>query len=304
MAGIIRHRVPVQTIPLSFADLEEEADRLIADARRKAAADSQGSIRAAAAEIAKRREEGYAAGLEAGRAAGLQEIRGKAETIIQSELESERNNLRLLQDAYQAAIGHFETQRHRLHAEAERGLIQLAVAIARRVCELHVQQNEDAAAPLARRLIDIARHAGDVELRVNPVEFRALADVGRQTASPGVDQRHIHVIADDAVARGGCVLRSPDTSIDASIEVQIGRIANALLGGRSAAGADEQAAPTIEADDRATQIENSQPAAAITAAAADAEAADAGDANADVADANADDAHTGGPDPRNGEEAE
>lgn len=229
--GVIRHRVPIQATPLSFVDLEAQAERIIEDARRRAADETARTMATAAAEIAKRREEGYRAGLEEGRAAGVAEIRAQAETRIAAELETERNDLRLLQDAYRTACAEFESQRHRLHAEAEHGVIQLALAIARRVCALHIERNETAAAPIARRLIDMARHAADVELRVHPVEYRALADLGKQSADPGAEHRHIHVIADESVARGGCTLRTADSTIDASIETQLARIAEALVGG-------------------------------------------------------------------------
>lgn len=233
MPGVIRHRVPVQATPLSFVDLEQQAARIIETARRRAADDAREAVRSAGAEIARQREEAYRAGLEEGRAAGLAEVRAQAEQRIATELDAERSNLRLIQDALRAAIVEFEAQRHRLHADAESGVIRLALAIARRVCELHVGRNEDAAAPIARRLIDMARHAADIELRVNPADYRALADVGKHAAAPGVDQRHIHVVADEGVVRGGCVLRAAGSSIDGSIETQLVRISEVLVGGEA-----------------------------------------------------------------------
>ncbi|GMU82545.1 MAG: hypothetical protein AMXMBFR47_24160 [Planctomycetota bacterium] len=231
--GVIRHRVPVQATPLSFVDLEQQAAGIIETARRRAADETREAMKSAGAEIARQRDEAYRAGLEEGRAAGLAEVRAQAEQRIATELEAERSNLRLIQDALRTALVEFEAQRHRLHADAESGVVRLALAIARRVCELHVERNEDAAAPIARRLIDMARHAADIELRVNPAEYRALAEVGKQAAAPGVDQRHIHVIADETIARGGCFLRSADSSVDASIETQLARIAEVLVGGES-----------------------------------------------------------------------
>lgn len=230
MPGVIRHRVPVQATPLSFVDLEKQAARILSEARRQAAAETEAARRAAQSEIAREREEGRCAGLEEGRAAGLAEIRAQAQSRIASELEAERRDLALLQQAYQSAIVEFETLRHGLHAEAEHGLIRLAVAIARRVCNLHVERHADAAAPIAKRLIDMSRHAADVELRVNPVEYRSLADIGKQAVVHGIDQRHVHLVADDAIARGGCVLRAADSIIDASIETQLDRVAEALIG--------------------------------------------------------------------------
>lgn len=233
MPGVIRHRVPVQATPLSFVDLEQQAAGIIETARRRAADETREAMKSAGAEIARQRDEAYRAGLEEGRAAGLAEVRAQAGQRIATELEAERSNLRLVQDALRAALVEFEAQRHRLHADAESGVVGLALAIARRVCELHVERNEDAAAPIVRRLIDMARHAADIELRVNPAEYRALAEIGKQAAAPGVDQRHIHVIADETIARGGCFLRSADSSVDASIETQLARIAEVLVGGES-----------------------------------------------------------------------
>jgi flagellar assembly protein FliH len=107
----------------------------------------------------------------------------------------------------------------------------LALAIARRVCKLPVETAPEAARANARHLLEAVQHDGDLELRVNPADCDTLRDVAAEVLRCGDELEHVQVTADPAVAPGGCVLSTPDGRIDASIETQLQRIAEAILTG-------------------------------------------------------------------------
>jgi flagellar assembly protein FliH len=170
--------------------------------------------------------DGYQTGLAEGRQTGLRQIRAEAHETV---LRETRERLDQLLKALTAGLAEFERSKRRLLGLAEAGLIELAAAIARRVCKLAVQGSADAARANARYLLDAVQHTGDLELRVNPAEYESLRGVAAEVLQHAERLEHVEVLADEAVERGGCVLSTRDGQIDASIETQLQRIAEAIL---------------------------------------------------------------------------
>jgi flagellar assembly protein FliH len=154
-------------------------------------------------------EEGFAAG----QAQGLAEVR-------------EQNRARL------ARLDAICTQAARplaeLDAAVEEELTQLAVTVARRVIahelatrpELIVQAVRQAAAalPAAERELRVHLHPDDLAL------LRELDAV----------EAHWQLVADPALARGGCRLENGCSRLDASVETRLAAVIDAVLGDEAA----------------------------------------------------------------------
>jgi flagellar biosynthesis/type III secretory pathway protein FliH len=54
--------------------------------------------------------------------------------------------------------------------------------------------------------------------------------------------RDVQFTADDGIARGGCIVRTTRTEVDATLDAQIAEIVSVLLGGGPAAPAKESTA--------------------------------------------------------------
>lgn len=216
--------------PFNLNDIQAEAARLVSQARQEAQAILADARRQAVglheeARAAGRRE-GYAAGLEEGRAAGRQEaLREAGQTFARTQGH--------LVQAMQAAIGEFEANKAALLLAARTEVLELAVAIARRVLKRACELPGVVGASAIQQAADVLELIGprtDVVIRVNPADLEAMECFCAGLARDVQEKRHVRLTADDTVAPGGCLVTTPEGRVDASIETQLDRIAELLLG--------------------------------------------------------------------------
>jgi flagellar assembly protein FliH len=232
MGGVIR-RESVSTAPaFSFCDVEREAAEIVTRARAEAdrlITDARQGTAEAEAQVRQQREararEGYERGLAEGRQAGLEQIKNEAR---QAAMQAAQDELTRLTHTLAAGLADYERNRRGLVALAESGLIELSVAIARRVCKTLAGCSTESARANARALLEQVKHYDDLELHVHPDEHALLSDVTADFTQQIAGLEHVTVVGDPAVERGGCVLRTRDGTIDASITAQIDRVAAAI----------------------------------------------------------------------------
>ena len=234
--GVIKQERMSHVPAFSFADVERQAHDIIAHAKahaHKIVSESEGHIR----EVTEQhRRQGYEVGFKEGRVAGFKKAREEArETAVQAA-EAE---LKQLIDALTQGLREYEQRKHTLLAGVESHWINLALAVARRVCKHTAEHSPEAVRANARALLAMVRHHGDIELHVNPVEHE-LVDIETPALAEhvrGLD--HITIVGDADVERGGCVLKTSEGEIDARITTQLERIAAVLC-------------PSAESDDPKT----------------------------------------------------
>jgi flagellar assembly protein FliH len=210
----------------SFEDLEAQARALLDRAREEARRVHAAALADAAVSVQAEKQRGYLRGLEEGRAAGLEQVRREA---AQAALHEARESLASLAKSLSAAVRDFEQAKRRLIASAEAGLIELALAVARRVCKAQAAGEHEVARANARHLLELARHEHDLQLRLHPSDADALRDALPELLAATESAAHVELIADESVGRGGCVLASREGTIDAAIDTQLDRIAEALI---------------------------------------------------------------------------
>lgn len=226
MAGLVRRAHVRSTPAFCFENLESQGRAIIDKARREAAeiverAEREAHKRAEHIEAEARRH-----GAESGREDGFQQARKDA---TKKALGEARAELAALAQSLSEGLRVFDENKQRLLAQAECGLIHLALSIARRVCKHDVGESSKSALENARAVVEIAKHEHDLRLHLNSADHDLLRE-GLPQALAAVDGLgHVEVVADQSVERGGCVLRSRDGVIDASIDTQLERVAQALV---------------------------------------------------------------------------
>ena len=110
--------------------------------------------------------------------------------------------------------------------QTERQMVQLALAVARRVLHREVSLDPDLLVAMARVALDRLGEAAQITVRLSPDDFQATgaARVAQLTAS------NVSIVADGRIPRGGCRVESDMGILDAGIDAQIHEIAQALLG--------------------------------------------------------------------------
>jgi len=157
--------------------------------------------------FAKGYAQGERAGVEAGNRRGDAMLRRLGETL--DELASLRQTLL---------------------RQSERQLVQLALALAKRIVRREIAADDELFTALTRVALDRLGDARQATIRLNPEDHARLS--GR-----GVEQwaaAHVSVVADSGVTRGGCLVESPFGFVDATIDAQFQELAQAMLDGDGA----------------------------------------------------------------------
>jgi len=124
------------------------------------------------------------------------------------------------------SIEELATLREQMIHQTERQMVQLALAIARRVVHREISLDQDLLVAMARVALERLGENAQVTVRLNPEDFEATA-AARSAQWTGT---HVTVVADARVGRGGCRVESEFGAMDAGADAQIQEIARALLG--------------------------------------------------------------------------
>jgi len=109
--------------------------------------------------------------------------------------------------------------------QTEHQMVELALAVARRIVHREISLDRDLLVAMARVALDRLGESARVTVRFNPEDFEVIAARAANWAGSNVS-----VVADARVSRGGCRVESDLGVMDAGVDSQIQEIARALLG--------------------------------------------------------------------------
>ncbi len=144
-------------------------------------------------------KKGYEQGERDGRDAALQQL----DPVLQS--------LRQM-------LAELESLRRRESRNVENELVELALAVARKVVGQEVAARPDTVAHLLRDAIGQVEHAGTLTIRLNPADLERLSDVSPQLLNGLVEPGRVRFEADASLSVGGCFIESEAGDIDARVE--------------------------------------------------------------------------------------
>ncbi len=108
----------------------------------------------------------------------------------------------------------------------EKQMVQLALAVARRVVHREVSLDPNLLLAMMRVALDRLSDAARVTVRLHPADHQ-----GAVAALAGQDSHaHVTLSADPRIPRGGCRVESDYGDIEAGVDGQIQEVARALLG--------------------------------------------------------------------------
>jgi flagellar assembly protein FliH len=155
--------------------------------------------------------EAFASGYAQGERAGFEAGQHRAEAMLH-RLEATLEELTALR---RATI-----------AETERQMVELALAIARRIVGREVTIDHDLVVTIARVALERLGPGTSATILLNPEDYaRVAARHGADWAGP-----RVRVFPDEGVSRGGCKVESDLGVIDGTVEAQFEEIANELVG--------------------------------------------------------------------------
>jgi len=186
-----------------------EARHIIASAEEEASRIREQAVIEAEAARKKALEEGYQEGLtKASRE--MQELKAKTASECENMLkEAERTKEAII-----------------LSAEGE--IVELALAIARKIIDKEIRENSDIIIKLVRKTLSSVGNAGSVKIRVSPHDFETVLENRELLAGAGqvIDDLEIHL--DSRMTPGGFVVESDLGVIDARMETRMNKVEEAL----------------------------------------------------------------------------
>jgi flagellar assembly protein FliH len=110
--------------------------------------------------------------------------------------------------------------------QTERQMVQLALAVARRIVHREVTIDPDLLIAMARVAMERLGETAQVKVRLHPNDYEA-AGASRVAQLAG---SNVMILADAHLSRGGCRIESDMGILDAGVDAQLQEIARALLG--------------------------------------------------------------------------
>lgn len=213
---------PTALAAFSLKDIEEHARMILLRAGKQAEdilAQARHIKQQAAAEGAKiGRQEGFAAGLLQGRQSGHE--------------QAMRENHQAMSDcmaALNAAAEQVDQSRRQLEAQALTEVIELSIAIARRITKRQGELDPQVLEQNLHEAMKLVVHAADVRIAIHPTQKSTLTDALPRLQLQWPQLRHVELIQDPDLAPGGCRIFTTQGQVDADLDGQLDRIVADLL---------------------------------------------------------------------------
>lgn len=161
--------------------------------------------------LAVARQEGHAAGYEAGQKAAA----GSLAPVIQ---------------ALQSAVGEMTANEARLTAQAEKAVVELSLAIAQKIIPEAIGELPSALLTVINQALAKVMAGTSLNLRVNPDDLEHLKSNQSDLSLPAIDPARLTWSADPCVGPGGCIVETDFGDIDARIEHQLSIIESLFRG--------------------------------------------------------------------------
>ena len=230
MSGIIKATDAIVTAErlaaFHFRDVYADAETILDRARSEA-----DRIVAGAGEQAERlRRQAEQDGLAAGREQGLTEGRekGRAEAFAAAQAAFSKEQTMLV-TTLNDALNQVDLQKRSLLAAAYQDLIDLAIAIARRVVKRIGETDRQVVIENAREIIERVGRRSDMVLEVHPDDLDAMRTFAESLIAADEQRSHVRIVSDASIDPGGCRYRSGDSVVDAGLDAQVNQIARLVL---------------------------------------------------------------------------
>lgn len=226
-------RILRDAIVLDMGDLARQAERILQTARTDAAqliedarAEAQRLIEGADAR-------GYAEGLERGHADGYESGSQEGRQLALSQATEQIKNL---EASWRAALEIWESQRRAWLHEAREDSIRFAFAVAERIVHRLVKADPTIIADQVAAALALLSRPTSVEITIHPDDRPLVEQTLPVLLSEIASCEHSVIRPDAAIERGGCIVATRGGRIDATIQTQLDRIAEALVPLPSASG--------------------------------------------------------------------
>lgn len=206
-------------------DVLAEAQQSLADAKREAAVIRDQARHEAEVSRKAARCQGYEAGFEQGRQEGRLAGHDEAFEAARREFAEQQKSLT---QACEQIFEEINATRADWQASARQDLIDLAMAIARRVVRAVGQRERDVVCANLEEAVRLMGQRSEITIHVNPQDAASARDFADSLIGRKGRWEHVHVVEDPQVSPGGCRIDWGSGSVDTELETQLQRIESEL----------------------------------------------------------------------------
>jgi hypothetical protein len=127
----------------------------------------------------------------------------------------------------QAAVD-LEKERKALYAQAEKEIVQLALAISKKIMDREASVHPEIILGVVRKALQKSKETKPIRIRIHPLDLEMLQKAEQNTACLKTDFGGIKFITDELLVRGDCLIETPKESVDAGIRGQLAFIEKAF----------------------------------------------------------------------------
>ena len=126
-----------------------------------------------------------------------------------------------LMGALQQAIEQMQVIRKQTHQDIESEVVELALAIARKVICREIATGKQSVVAVAREALRQVEHPGKIKIKMNPDDLQAANEAGYEFSSLTENMKAVSVETETGISAGGCVIETDCGEIDARIDKQL-----------------------------------------------------------------------------------
>ena len=157
----------------------------------------------AAAEI---EERAYQKGFQEGHKAGI---------------ESQQAQIASAGQGLEQAIAHIQNLRQEIYDTIEQEVVELSLAIARKVVCREIKTNKDIVLCVAKEALSRVEVPGKIKIRLNPADLQFIKENQKQISTLLQHVDNVTFEAEESISSGGCLIETNLGEIDARIENQL-----------------------------------------------------------------------------------
>ena len=179
---------------------------------------------------AQREEQAYQKGLVEGNRQGLNAGEEKGFELASRKIEP-------LITSIQQAVIKLAAIREETYQQIESEVVELALAIARKVICREVSTDKETVVCVAREALAKVDDTGKIKIKMNPADLQFINETKYQLSNLIGDVNSVTIEAEESIQSGGCVIETDLGEIDARIEKQLQAVEESFRDARDKANA-------------------------------------------------------------------
>ncbi len=204
---------PSEVVQLRLRALEE-AERIVQEAQIQAKKYYEEAY-----------QQAYAKGHEEGVRAGYQQGETNARADVQAQFSQEQA---LYRADIQNILDYMEGERVKVWEQFEPQIVRMVSDMVRHIIKKEVAENDQLVLNTVRNTLRRVVEGNTLRIRVNPADLEVTRGYRAEILERLDGIRHLEILEDRRVGRGGCVMETESGNIDARIETQMQTLADAL----------------------------------------------------------------------------